>query len=251
MADSPALAPALEWLLSRRGPDGRWPLETVYRTDRPLIANLLRDVEQPGGPGKWVTLTALIILRRCAGLVARIESGESFAAPAPAAFQGFTPYPWPDDAADEARTREEWSGLPGMAAVLDALTAFARDHGLRTGWYRGFAMGPDDCREWCCATAKLVPARNFKLAFPVARVQFLAPRGLFTSSGLCERLGGGPVHSYPSHVRPGSWVEKALWRVRVERWTACWDTVGIAVAGDADLAGPLSVLAEARRALDQ
>ena len=251
MADSPALAPALQWLLSQRDPDGRWPLQTVYSTDRPLIANLLRDVEQPGQPGKWVTLTALIILRRCAGLVARIEAGEVFPAPAPPAFAGFTPYPWPDDPADEARAREEWSALPGMTEVLDALAAFAQENGLRTGWYRGFVMGPDECREWCFATAKLVPARTIKVAFPVVRIQFLAPSGLFTASGLCERLGGGPVHPYPGRVRPGSWVEKALWRVRVERWTPCWDTVGIAAAGQAELARALGPLAEALRALQQ
>jgi hypothetical protein len=247
MAESPALVPALQWLLSRRDPDGRWPLETVYATDRPLIANLLRDVEHPGGPGKWVALTALIILRRCAGLVARIDAGETFVAPEPRPFAGFTPYPWPDDPADEARTREEWSGLAGMVAVLDALTAFAREHGLRTGWYRGFAMGPDECREWCCATAKLVPARSIRVAFPVVRVRFLAPAGQFTASGLCERLGVGPVHPYAGTLRSGSWVEKALWRVRVERWTRCWDTVGIAVTGEAELARAKGPLAEALR----
>lgn len=248
MADSPALAPALKLVLDKRLPDGRWPLETLYHTDRPLIANLLWDVEPVGAPGKWVTLTCLLLLKRCPGLVARIEAGEEFPAPEPCHAPAFTPYPWPYDPADEARTRAEWAELPGMAEVLDALVAFAQRSGLRTGWNRGFAMGPDGCREWCCSTAKLIPARTIKAAFPVARTTLMAPRGMFTTVDLCARLGCAPLHSYAGRVRPGSWVEKTLWHVRVEHWTPCWDTVGIAIRDASEVGRTLAIMAETLQA---
>jgi hypothetical protein len=246
LADDPAVVPALRFVVSKRLPDGRWPLEEARVTNRPLIASLLTDIEEAGQPGKWVTLTAMLLLRRCAAMVERIEAGEEFPGPPIAAPDGsFVPYPGDDGPADEERTRNEWAALPGMAAALDALVAFAGRQGLRTGWYRGLAIGPEDCREWCCAHAKLVPARTMRAAFPVARIGFIAPRGMFTVKGIGERLGGGPLHSLPTPVRPGSWVEKALWRVRVERWTPCWDAIGIAIRDKDELAPTLAIMADA------
>lgn len=245
LADSPSLVPALRLLLDKQGPDGRWPLEVGYRTDRPLVANLLHDVEEAGGPGKWVTLTALLLLRRCAGLVQQIQDGVDFPTPPPQPVTSFLPYPWGDDPADRARVRAAWEGLPGMSPVLDGLVTFARDSGLEVGWYRGFVMGPADCREWCASEARLIPARTVRAALPVARTLFLAPRGVFTVDDLEERLGVERRHPYPNRVRPGSWVEKALWRLRVDRWNARWDTVGVAIRDADELPVVTQVMAEA------
>lgn len=245
MADDPALAPALELLLKKQQPDGRWPLEVSsgYR-DRPLVANLLREAEEAGAPGRWVTLTALLMLRRCAPQVERLRAGETFPPPESEPPAGFTPYPWPRTAAEERAVRAEWDRLAGMTPILERLLAFARRQRLRTGWYQGLALGPDFCREWCCVRPKLIPRRTMKAAFPVARTLFLAPRGMFTTDRLCARLGVARQHDFPG-LRPGSALEKPLWHVRVEPWTAAWDTVGVAVADSAEMEGVLQVMGEA------
>ncbi|MBI2303058.1 MAG: hypothetical protein HYU66_29475 [Armatimonadetes bacterium] len=245
LADSPALVPALELLMAKQGADSRWALEVGYHTDRALVANLLRDIETVEGPGKWVTLTALLLLKRCAGLVRRLVAGERLAPPPEPPASGFLPYPWAPDPADEARVRAAWDTFGGMPAVLHGLEAFAGAHGLHTGWYHGFAMGLPTCREWCCSAARLVPARNIKAAFPVARTCFLAPRGRFTADGLADRLGVGLLHDYPGRIRPGSWVEKTLRHIRVDKWTLDWDTIGIAVRSAIELPGVMAVMAEA------
>jgi hypothetical protein len=245
MADSPALADALRLLLDKRGGDGRWPLEKDYHTDRPLVANLLWDVERAGQPGRWVTLTAMLMLKRCPGLASRLERREAVPyEPAPPP-QRFPAYPWPYSKGDEARVRAEWGELAGMAEVLDGLVAFARVHRIKTGWYQGFVMGPGSCREWCSSMSKLVPARNIRAAFPVARTMFLAPRGQFTAEGLAGRLRVGVLHDYTGRVRPGSWVEKTLWRLRVDPWNETWDTVGIAIRSASEMDAVSEVMAEA------
>jgi hypothetical protein len=232
-------------LLEKQRPDGRWNLEQGYRTDRPLVANLLRDVEEVGRPSKWVTLTALVILKRCAGLVERLKTGEAIAYEPPRPPDGFPAYPWAYSRRDEARVRAQWGELEGMADVLDRLVAFARRHRIRTGWYQGFVMGPDNCPEWLSSMTKLVPAKTMGAAFPVARTMFLAPRGQFAAEGLVERLSSSPWHDYPTPVRPGSWVQKALWRARVDRWSKTWDTVGVAIRHASELAAVSKVMAEA------
>lgn len=244
MADSPALADALGLLIQKGGPDGRWLLEKDYHTDRPLVANLLWDVERPGQPGKWVTLEALLMLKRCAGLVARLTAGQEIACEPVQPAAGFVAYP-PHSKGDEARVRAEWSELPGMPAVLDGLVAFARAHKIKTGWRHDFVMGPQDCREWCCSMTKLVPACSMKAAFPVARTAFLAPHGQFTVEDMAARLGVGVTHDYPTHVRPGSWVDKALWRLRVDPWNETWDTVGIAIRSESEMTAVSRVMSEA------
>ncbi len=132
-----------------------------------------------------------------------------------------------------------------MAEVLDGLVAFGRRHRFRVGWYGHFTMGPDACPEWCSAMTKLVPAKSMKPAFPVARTAFLAPRGQFTVESLAECMGGGATHPYPTHVKPGSWVEKALWRLRVDKWNDTWDMVGIAIRDAAEVKAAAPVMAEA------
>lgn len=61
-----ALIPALDLVLSKRLPDGRW------RVDQSFNGRMLVRVEKVGRPGKWVTLRALRVLKKAgeAGLIA-------------------------------------------------------------------------------------------------------------------------------------------------------------------------------------
>lgn len=52
------LEPALDYLRSRRLPDGRWPVD-----DRPRGRQWFEVEDGPGTPSRWVTMTALRILR--------------------------------------------------------------------------------------------------------------------------------------------------------------------------------------------
>ena len=74
----PRLATALDLLESKRNPDGSWNLEAVhpdgilspeeidqYTTRMPRYPYLL---ELPGGPSRWITVTALAVLRRAGRL---------------------------------------------------------------------------------------------------------------------------------------------------------------------------------------
>ncbi|HXW66542.1 MAG TPA: prenyltransferase/squalene oxidase repeat-containing protein [Thermoplasmata archaeon] len=74
----PRLGPALDLLESKRNPDGTWNLdalhpdfgteeESQYGIGTPFYPFAL---ERPGGPSRWITLTALAVLRR-AGRVGR------------------------------------------------------------------------------------------------------------------------------------------------------------------------------------
>jgi hypothetical protein len=69
--DDPRLAPALDWLESRRGADGRWPLdrwhpdeqsETVDSDD--AVEDHTLALEPAGAPSRWITITALCVLHR-------------------------------------------------------------------------------------------------------------------------------------------------------------------------------------------
>jgi hypothetical protein len=69
-ADDGRLKPALEWLLNRRNADGAWNLDAIhpdlpagekYQVTPPFYPFVL---EYPGRPSRWVTLTALTVLRR-------------------------------------------------------------------------------------------------------------------------------------------------------------------------------------------
>lgn len=56
-AGDPRLAAAFDWLLAQRGPDGRWTNRYAYE------GKLVRDIDRPGKPSKWVTLRALRVLK--------------------------------------------------------------------------------------------------------------------------------------------------------------------------------------------
>lgn len=49
---------ALELLLQKQGPDGRWLLEQT------LSGRMQTNLEQKGKPSKWITLNALRVLKR-------------------------------------------------------------------------------------------------------------------------------------------------------------------------------------------
>ena len=54
----PRLNAALELLLSKQDPNGRWPLEYTYN------GKTWVDIEQKKQPSKWITLRALRVLKR-------------------------------------------------------------------------------------------------------------------------------------------------------------------------------------------
>ena len=58
----PAMAEALAVIRSKRGADGRWPLEAVHRDRLDLAAG-----ETVGQPSRWITLGALRVLRWAEG----------------------------------------------------------------------------------------------------------------------------------------------------------------------------------------
>ena len=56
-ASHPGVASAVDYLRSRQGKDGTWPLDqAVFRPPA--------DFGLPGQPNKWITLDALRVLRR-------------------------------------------------------------------------------------------------------------------------------------------------------------------------------------------
>ncbi|MCD4684687.1 MAG: nitrogen fixation protein NifH, partial [Anaerolineae bacterium] len=58
VVDDPQLDDAVELVLSKRGGDGRWPLDYSYS------GKLWVDIEEKRKPSKWVTLRALRVLKR-------------------------------------------------------------------------------------------------------------------------------------------------------------------------------------------
>ncbi|MCI4350909.1 MAG: hypothetical protein L3K15_05290 [Thermoplasmata archaeon] len=72
-AADPRMRPALDWLESRRRSDGRWPLDALHPDvpesspfvgggDQPPFFSL--GFEEPGHASRWITATALAVLRR-------------------------------------------------------------------------------------------------------------------------------------------------------------------------------------------
>lgn len=75
--DDRRLRRALEWLESRRRPDGRWPLDAVHpdlvegdRYSTPSVRPPFFSVglELPGQASRWITTTALTVLKRAGRL---------------------------------------------------------------------------------------------------------------------------------------------------------------------------------------
>jgi hypothetical protein len=57
----PRLQAALEMVLAKQGPSGRWTLDYTYN------GKTWVNIEEKGAPSKWVTLRALRVLNRAAG----------------------------------------------------------------------------------------------------------------------------------------------------------------------------------------
>ncbi|MFQ6015251.1 MAG: hypothetical protein ACE5NP_07400 [Anaerolineae bacterium] len=55
------LHPAIDYLLSKQGKDGRWKSAHVF------TGRLLVDLDKRGGPSKWITLNALRVLKHVMG----------------------------------------------------------------------------------------------------------------------------------------------------------------------------------------
>jgi hypothetical protein len=63
-AGDPSLGPAFDWLVAQQDADGRWANRYAYQ------GKMVRDIDRPGRPSKWVTL------RACRVLKARAEAQE-------------------------------------------------------------------------------------------------------------------------------------------------------------------------------
>jgi hypothetical protein len=72
-ADDRRLGPALDWLESKRNPDGRWNLDSLHpdlEVGPEYLGGGVRSpyfpmgFEHPGRPSRWITLRALEVLRR-------------------------------------------------------------------------------------------------------------------------------------------------------------------------------------------
>ena len=241
--DSPAIADAVRYVIGRQDNNGRWPLDERYDNRRDLSVVPFWDLETVGEPSKWVTLTALLQLKRCAPLVQRLLAGEQLLPPAAKPQPVFAYESAPSDTAIEAASRARWLDL-GMAPVLERMLDFAKENGLHVGWHRQLTLGPDFCPEWLAAEVRLVPAKNMKGAWPVARLFFLAPEGQFTAPALAERLQMSLQDPYPGKGKSGSWLEDRLWRVRVEQWRAGWDEVGLVLREPSQIQAVATVMSE-------
>jgi len=143
--DDPSVVDALRFVLGKQDARGRWPLEERFFNDRDLLAARVWDEESVGKPSKWVTLTAVTQLKRCAGLAERLCAGETIGPPTPRREKPFAAYPFRRETAGRKRVTAKWDDF-GMAPVLQSLLAFVGDNALKTGWHWGFVMGPKDCR---------------------------------------------------------------------------------------------------------
>ena len=56
----PRIGPAIDWLLGLQDEDGRWTNRYAYR------GKMIRDIDVPGRPSKWVTLRACRVLKAVA-----------------------------------------------------------------------------------------------------------------------------------------------------------------------------------------
>jgi hypothetical protein len=142
-----SISDALGLLLGKQGPGGRWSVEGRGRyRDKGALAGQDSSLEDVGVQSKWITLTALLVLRRC----------EAFLAGAPPTDvceeAGLPPdtvlsrYPFEYDPVDEGRVRDEYAELR-MSSVLEAMLGFAKQHDLSPAWHWGFVMAPTPARN--------------------------------------------------------------------------------------------------------
>lgn len=193
-----------------------------------------------GAESKWITLGALLALKRSERFLSGAEPTDLAAKPDPDAGRAFAPYPFAYEPADERRVRDAWKTL-GVGEVLDRLVAFAGKRVLATGWHWGFVMGPEFCREWLAATPRWIPRRGMRQSWPVSRVFFLSRRGQFTEEGLARKLGI-PVEDEHEKPRFKEVFWRALWRVRIAKWRDPHDEVGVTIRDPKELTRLLRVM---------
>jgi hypothetical protein len=242
--DDPSIVDALRFLLAKQNERGRWPLEETFgRHYEGLLGTAVKDIESVGQESKWITLSALVQLKRCEKLVLALTRGEEPARAAEASSQPrFADYPFPYDPDEEARVRREWREL-GMAELLDDLLGFARSNQLQVGWRWGLVLGPDDCPEWCSASVRYVPSKTMKNAWVVGRICFLAQKGQFAAERLSARLGIPLRDEAPG--KKAAWIEATLWRIGVEEWKSGCEEIGLALRDPKEFARVREVMREA------
>jgi len=224
-----SIADALNLLLSKQNGKGRWTVETGTRwgPDKGRLAGHVATLEAVGKESKWITLGALLILKRCERFLAgarRTDLGSEAIRDAECLMSH---YPFEYEPTDEQRTRDAW-GTFNASKILDALVAFADKRGLATGWHWGFVMGPHSCPEWCAARPRWIPRKGMREAWPVGRVFFLCRRGQFTKEAVAEKLGV-PVVDENEKARFNKMFWRALWRVRIAKWRDDYDEVAVTV----------------------
>ena len=223
------IADALDLLLSKQCSEGRWCVAAPARwaPDQRRLAGHVSTVEAVGEESKWITLGALIVLKRCERFLAgerrtdlRNEGDLNGGAI-------LSRYPFDYDPSDESRVRSDWAAL-GMEPVLEQLLTMARECALQTGWHWGFVMGPEHCPEWCAAKVRWVPRRGFSKSWPVCRVHFLSHAGQFSVEGLSKSLRI-PVADEDEKPRLKKVFWPHLWRIRVQKWRDDYDEVAVTI----------------------
>jgi len=250
-----SIADALELLLSKQNERGRWCVEARGRwvPDRRRLAGYVATLEAVGEESKWITLGALLVLRRCAEFIAGGERTELAEEGPLDDGDVLAHYPFVDDPADESRVRGEWESI-GMGPALEQLLSIDRDRDLRTGWHWGYVMGPDSCPEWCAAKARWVPRRGFSKSWPICRIHFLSRRRQFSAEGLSETLGIPLVDEHEkASLKKVFW--NSLWRIRVKKWRDDYDEVAVTIRDPRELTRLVPVmdaaLAELPRRADE
>lgn len=245
LKEDPCMLDALSELLSKQTAKGRWCVETIVPYDTGRLAGVVKDADPEGSESKWVTLSALKVLKRCEALLPAVEAGETSPVPDNSSQSTFADYPFKYVRADEERVMSDWQEL-GMDAVLDGLLAFKKEHRLLTGWHWGFVLGPKSCPEWCSAVARWVPRKGFTKSWPVARIFFLSGAKQFTAEGLAKRLGI-PVEDERGDLKKVFWP--SLWRVRIAKWRKGYDEVGVTIRSPKEFTKLKPVMEEALGAL--
>ena len=139
LAKDPAACDALRFLLSKRDASGRWPLERRHG-DRTTCSGPLWRAEVVGKPSKWITLSALIQMKRFRQLLPRLSDDLPETPRQRVKSQPFAKYPWRPNRRDRMRVRAAWQEGQ-MAEALEELLSFARKHCLKTGWHWGLVIG--------------------------------------------------------------------------------------------------------------
>lgn len=243
MTNDPAAGDALRFLLSKRDAKGRWALERRHKNRTACCGSLWR-AEAVGKPSKWITLSALIQMKRFKRLLPKLPEGSSEVPVEPAEARSFAGYPWRANRQDEQRVRQAWQDGQ-MDAALGELLRFARKHRLKAGWHWGLVIGPSWCREWLSAKPAWVPTgTRSRGSWPVCRLYFLARCGQFAPERLSKRLAI-PVEDAREKAAFPKMYRNNFWRIALREWKHGYDEIGLTIREPSELAVVERVLQEA------